>query len=205
MNDGLSQSPQIPLPAMQPQEKKANWLSRNGLLLAVAALAHIPIAVEYAFRMWRSGHYQFFPLLLLVVGWCYLAERNTIERNTENGDSNVVTMLFTAILGLVTVGTMLNSSFVGAISLWLFVATVLYWRLGNSGLRKTSPLLFVLLFIIPLPARIDESLIRNMQFMARQLASWILDGLGFAHFREGVILITQEKQFFTEELSLIHI
>ena len=45
----------------------------------------------------------------------------------------------------------------------------------------------------------DLQLITKMQFLASQLASWILDAFGQIHFREGVILVTETKQFFTEE------
>ena len=57
----------------------------------------------------------------------------------------------------------------------------------------------LLLFAIPLPFNSDQTLIQTMQFTASQLSSWILDSVGQVHFRQGVILVTETKQFFAEE------
>ena len=174
-------------------------LKTNAFLLVAAVLAHVPIAAEYSIRMWRSGHYQFFPLLLLIAGWFYFKERYVIERNASPGNSWIVTIIFLLILSLATMAIVLNTSFVGAVSLWIFIGAIVYWRFGDLGIVRVAPLMFVLLFIIPLPVRMDQSLIFRMQVFASQLASWILDGMGFVHFREGVVLVTEKKHFLTEE------
>ncbi|MEM7453544.1 MAG: exosortase U [Planctomycetota bacterium] len=176
-----------------------HFLKTNWLLFIAAVAAHVPIGIEYAMRMWQSGHYQFFPLAALVVGYLLYVRHESIASGTEQGNPTVSLSLLGFNLLLVAFATLLNSSFVGAVSMMLLVITTIYSCHGRTGLVRAAPLLFVLLFIIPLPARIDEKLVFGLQVLASKLASWLLDGIGQVHFREGVILITEKQQFLTEE------
>lgn len=168
-------------------------------IISFAVVAHIPIAVEYCLRMWRADHYQFFPLLVLGTGWYFLSDKEEIFQATDPADDRIALSLLSIVGMLALLATSVNSSFLGAISLWLLTASSIYWLSGNTGLSRSLPLLLLLILIIPLPARWDELLIFKFQFLASNLASLILDGLGLLHFREGVILITENDRFLTEE------
>lgn len=162
-------------------------------------MAHLPIALEYFVRMWRTGHYQFFPLVMVVIGWLWYQTTDQLESHSETPNSRVFSILMLGVMVLVAVATVLNTSFVGAVSMAFLFATALYGFYGLSGFKRGLPLVFLTLFIVPLPARLDTILIFNLQFLASQLASWILDVFGQTHFREGVILQTETRGFLTEE------
>ena len=169
------------------------------MVFTIALIAHLPILVQYSARMWRTGHYQFFPLMIAAVVWIFLDRKSYIfgEKQTTNRWLKALALSLNFLL--VTVAAILNSSFLGAISCWILAASYLYCSGGISGLKRGAPLLAALIFIIPLPARIDEKLILNLQFVASQCASRILDNLGIVHFVEGVILVTDQEQFMIEE------
>ena len=124
---------------------------------------------------------------------------DSLKREAEEPNANYLSAALVATLVLLAVATILNSSFIGSWSMLALFASALYSSYGQSGLRKATPLLFLGLFAIPLPAKIDQWLIFNLQFLASQLASWILDGVGQTHFREGVVLQTETRGFLTEE------
>ena len=149
--------------------------------------------------MWRADHYQFFPLLIFGIAWFFISDKDEILQSTRPADDRIALSLIAVIGMLALLATSVNSSFLGAISLWLLTGVSAYWLSGMTGLRRTIPLLLLLTLIVPLPARFDEWMIFNFQFLASNLASLILDGLGLIHFREGVILITENDRFMTEE------
>lgn len=168
-------------------------------LLIIAWIAHAPILLQYAARMWRTGHYQFFPLLLIAVAWIAWERKSFLFEDKGKTNHAISSLLLSLILILVSTATLLNSSFVGAVSAWLLAAISLFIQGGMTGLIRGAPLLTVLLFVVPLPARLDEKLVLNLQFISSDFASRILDNFGIVHFIEGVVLVTEKKQFMTEE------
>ena len=172
----------------------SKWID---ILFAAAVLAHLPIGYEYYRRMWSVGHYQFFPLLMVAAGWM-IADR-LIESQQLKPKSRLNYWLLLADLVLLAAASLMFSPFFWIWSLILLIVIYVYDRWGWQGVRHTSPAWLLLLFIVPLPSNLDLKLVNKLQFFSSQLASYILDAFGQVHFREGVILITEKKQFFTEE------
>ena len=180
-------------------EASSNRFDLNRVLMWMAIISAIPIAFLYLSRMWVEGHYQFFPLYIAVVGYLYFDRFQQISEGTNPGQ----TLLSLVLLGisslLILAGILLESAFLGAVSLYSLSGSVIYWLLGKQGLANSLPFLLLLLLAIPLPANVDNLIIVKLQFLASQFAGGILDLFGLIHFREGVILITHQQQFFTEE------
>ena len=152
---------------------------------------------EYCRRMWNLGHYQFFPLLIAVVAWIIYVRLS--KRPLVYSQNNVSYALLAVNLLLLVAAVLLYSSTLWIISLTLFVGIWIHDQWGWSGCRDAAPAWALMLFVIPLPSNLDLQLITKMQFLASQLASWVLDAFGQTHFREGVVLVTEKKQFFAEE------
>ena len=167
------------------------------ILFAVAVLAHLPVGYEYYRRMWSVGHYQFFPLLMVAAGWM-IADR-LLENQQRTPKTSLNYWLLLADLVLLAMAALMFSPFFWILSLLLLIVVYIYDRWGMRGVWRTSPAWLLLLFVVPLPMNLDLLLVNKLQFLSSQLASYILDAFGQVHFREGVILITEKKQFFTEE------
>ena len=172
----------------------AKWID---ILFAAAVLGHIPIGYEYYRRMWSVGHYQFFPLLLIAASWMIVAR--LVESQPKSPKAQWSYWLLLADLVLLASAALMFSPFLWILSLILLVVIYVYDRWGWRGVRYTSPAWLLLFFVVPLPSNLDLKLVNKLQFLSSQLASYILDAFGQVHFREGVILITEKKQFFTEE------
>jgi len=84
-------------------------------------------------------------------------------------------------------------------SLFMLSGIFLYDNYGAKGFRSVLPAWLLLLFVVPLPAGLDNKLVLNLQFLSSGLASWMLDAIGQIHFRQGVVLVTARNQFLTEE------
>ena len=170
---------------------KFDWLA------TVALLAHLPMGVEYSLRMWRTGHYQFFPFLFAVVGWLFYERVSGLKSNCHRP------MVSYFLLGLnvllLVAAVLFYSSTIWMLSFLLLLIVLIHDRFGLKGCLVSAPAWLLLLFVFPLPGGIDLVLINKLQFLASQLASWVLDSARLLHFREGVVLITEKKQFFAEE------
>ena len=171
-----------------------------------AAVAHLPLLFGYFRINWNKGHYQFFPLMFLVVAWLIvdrIYDKSVSASNSGQSASlrqSMISMLLIGACGII-LGTavVVQSSFLVVPSIMLLVASWIVGRFGIAGFRTAFPAWLLLAFAIPLPWNLDIVLVNRMQFMASGLASWILDSLGQIHFREGLTLVTAKKQFFTEE------
>ena len=176
-----------------------------------AAIAHLPLLYGYFRINWNKGHYQFFPLMFLVVAWLIvdrlydksfsIRQSGQSSANPNNGalERAIATILICGCGIVLGTAIVLQSSFLVVPSIMLLVASWMVGRFGIAGFRKAFPAWMLLVFAIPLPWNLDAVLVNRMQFMASGLASWILDSLGQIHFREGLTLVTAKKQFFTEE------
>ena len=169
----------------------------SNLLLIIAAVAQLPILLMYSRVMWNKGHYQFFPLLFCAVAWLLydrLAKRDRSEKGNWLAVALLVLNLFFVFLSIAVYTP------VSVIpTLIIFLCAVVLDRYGTSGFWIALPVIAILLFVIKLPTGRDLYVINELQFLASQLASWILDSFSVIHFREGVILVTEKNQFFTEE------
>ena len=183
-----------PAPKSKTVSGTAKWID---ILFVAAVLAHLPIGYEYCERMWSVGHYQFFPLLMVSAGWMIFAR--LAESQPQKPKSKLSYWLLTADLILLTLAALMFSPFFWILSLVLLTVIYIFDRWGWRGVRYTLPAWLLLFFVVPLPSNLDLKLVNELQFLSSQLASYILDAFGQIHFREGVILITEKKQFFTEE------
>ncbi len=165
--------------------------------LIIVTLAHLPILYVYSNTMWNKGHYQFFPLFFGAVAWL-LYERLSKRRN-EAGPSWIVTGLFALNLVVLFLAIAVYTPVLVIPAITLLLCAIIVDRYGMAGFWTAIPVVAILFIVAKLPTGRDLLLINQMQFLASQLASWILDAFGVVHFREGVILVTEKKQFFTEE------
>ena len=147
--------------------------------------------------MWSVGHYQFFPLLLIAASWMIVTRLDESQPKRPKAQWNYWLLL--ADLVLLGSAALMFSPFLWILSLILLVVIYIYDRWGWQGVRYSSPAWLLLFFVVPLPSNLDLKLVNKLQFLSSQLASYILDAFGQVHFREGVVLITEKKQFFTEE------
>lgn len=159
----------------------------------------VGLLAVYAQRMWTSGHYQFFPLVVIAVGYLLTVRRTEIERQSQPASPIVFLMTSLPLFVLALVANFQYSGFLAIVFAVLITYALFYGMYGWDGFRAALPVLGLLLFLIPLPKLWDNSLIISLQFVASQVASILLDGTGVIHYRSGVILNTIESKYVTEE------
>jgi exosortase len=132
--------------------------------------------------------------------YCRLTFESPVQSKTAARFSSVFSRsTLWAYALLLVLANVFQSAFLVIPCVMLLSASYVADRKGLPGLRRVFPAWILLAIAIPLPFSLDQKLIQTMQFTASQLASWILDSVGQIHFRQGVILVTETKQFFAEE------
>ncbi len=182
-------------------ESRLISIQRNQLfiLAVLLSLAFAPLWWTYFAWTWQDGHYQYFPLLIAaVVGLYYTRLSQASERSTAPTKWIVLAGSAVVVIGLL-VGHLMFSGFVGIVTTILTAWLLTYACFGWGGVKVMAPVLSLMVLAIPLPLNWDTTLIFKMQFLASQLASWLLDGAGVMHVRQGVVLITEKSQYMTEE------
>lgn len=168
-------------------------------IIAALFLASLPLLYTYASWTWSDGHYQYMPLLLAFVAFLYFRRFPAAGVQRSEPKPLVVLAGLLTVGLLLAIGNLLYSGFIGIITATASACLLTYALLGFGGLKNLSPVLALCLLAIPLPLGLDKSLIFQMQFLASHLATLLLDGAGVMHVRNGVILITEQSQYMTEE------
>lgn len=166
-------------------------------LVGAILFLHLPLLVKLAQRLWATDHYQFFPLV--VGGAGYFVYQHTKGYLAIPG-SRLWRLLLTAnSLLLLTLAILLNSPWLGGVSLMISLWSIAYIIGGRELFRRVRPAWLALWLTIPLPLGLDVQLIQMLQRVATQWASGLLDLIGIRHVVSGVLLELPEKTFLVEE------
>jgi hypothetical protein len=88
------------------------WIIILSLLVILLGL----LGPTYALRMWRSGHYQYFPLVFLSVGLLVWNRRGEARLHRSTADSRVVMASFVGLSVLIALANLFYSGFGGVIA-----------------------------------------------------------------------------------------
>ena len=185
-----------------PQHNSAVLVSSFASWLIVATgtlIGFLFIAPTYCVRMWNTGHYQFFPIVFIIIAVFLRGLSGELCKHEDEVRPAVSLMLAISLAIVLAFANLLYSGFLGVIAFILAIIFIIYIGFGSGGLKVSAPVIALLLLVIPLPLQMDEHLITKMQLWASEYASCFLDGVGILHYRHGVILQTFSKQFLAEE------
>ncbi|MFN3193053.1 MAG: exosortase U [Aureliella sp.] len=167
-------------------------------ICALLLASQVPILYRYVNRTWGDANYQHFPIVLAAVAYLLWERRKQIVADTSPQGAFAIGTVALSVAAMMT-AVLLYSSFLGILSVLLTWLSVGYWLGGARVLIHAAPVLVVGLFAIPLPFGLADKLVFELQFLASQLASFILDATGQWNVLQGVVLITPENQFAAEE------
>lgn len=156
----------------------------------------MPFLILHGVRLWSQPHYQYFPFVLaasaafLFVRW---------PQMSSGGSNNrlAVLLLGMGLPGLFA-GTLFFSPYIAIIgSILSFGAAICYF--AGKEARQLVSAWALLWFTIPLPMQLDSIVIRVLQRMTSQAASYVLDLLAVEHILLGNVLETPGRQYLVEE------
>lgn len=179
-------------------------------LLIAGIAAHATTVGLHCYRMWNAEQFQYFPVAFFAAGFIAVqqfrvltSKREVIQVDCDKRRIKLIHGTTIALLILVCVlcffSIVFNWALIAWFSLLIFFATIIFANHSWSGLKIMAPAFVVLLIIKPLPGGIEQTVTIEMQKIASQLASKMLDLLGIIHFKQGVIIHLVNKSFMAEE------
>lgn len=144
----------------------------------------------------QYSHGYFVPLFSVYLLWHW---KQLAKTGTPNGWG--AALLLAAVL-LRLAGAMFYNDWLDAISLLPLIAAVVLLLGGWPALRWSWPAIGFLIFMIPLPYRLEHGLAYPLQRVATLTATYTLQTLGFPTFAEGnVIHVNQARIGVVEACS----
>ncbi|MEE3368563.1 MAG: exosortase U [Planctomycetota bacterium] len=174
------------------------WTLGAYLLIALYGVVCAPLLWVLARRLWRSEHYQFFPIAILGAG--YLAYTQLGDPNAMMPGARLLRNVATLVVLLLTaMAVFLESPWLLAAVALVALLCFCYVMGGSSLVRRWLPAWVVLSLAVPLPLGIDLQLILLLQRIATRWASGCLDLLGYRHLVRGVVIEVPGHSFLIEE------
>lgn len=174
------------------------------LLLAIASLAALgvaygPLLIDFGEDLWLKPHYQHYPFVLL--GAVLLAGKQLLDspRSSPRAPAWVGYAGYGVAWLMLAGAYLIPSPKLAAISLILLIGS--WGLLLCRRIDRPFPVgpWLLLWLVLPPPLALDDQLMRRLQKMSSQLASYSLDLLGVNHLMDGNALVLVDKQLFVDE------
>ncbi len=124
----------------------AQFLSKEWIGLYALVLALAPSWIPYTVDMWGSGHYQYFPVLIGVVGYLLYGRLDLLQSYATKPARWLTVLGYLGIALLAVSAHLLYSGFLGIVATVLAAWVVVYaqfwvWRVEDSGVCFGAPCL----------------------------------------------------------------
>ncbi|HME09998.1 MAG TPA: exosortase/archaeosortase family protein [Bryobacteraceae bacterium] len=154
---------------------------------ALLLVCYIPVLKELVHNWWTDGdmgHGFFVPIVAGYIVWQRRAELAAVRPET-----NYLGLVF-VVLGalLMLVGTLGAQIFIARVAFLISLAGAIYFLGGKPVMRLVAFPLFLLVFMIPIPAIIYARITLPLQLFASAVAENVLALLGIPVLRDGNVL-----------------
>ena len=163
------------------------WLKWLPVLVGALAM-YGPMYYGMAGSIWQREEYAHGPIVLAVCLWLFWRSRSALLE--EDGPRATILGAALIALGLVlfVVGATVHIAFFQAGSQIPLFAGVILSLVGWSAFRKLWVVLFFLIFVVPLPGFLLDTLTGSLKQQVSVIVEQLLYATGYPIARQGVIL-----------------
>ena len=174
-------------------------LQRHGFLLAAIAAVAVPTLIKTAEQAWTLEAGVHGPLVLATAVWLIWRRWPDLNREAVPGSLAVTGVLVGLAAALYAVGRAYGFLSIEVGALLLGLLAVAYAYFGRRALaRAWFPVLYML-FVIPLPGYIVDSLTGPLKMVVSQVVTWLMTTVGYPVVRVGVTLYIDQFQLLVED------
>lgn len=163
-------------------------------ILAVATYSHL------AANVWARDDQGHAPIILAVTLWLAWNKRDEFKA-IPNCEQNKAAPHIALII-ILTIYAIAKSQSIDAIEAALLIPAIgiqVFIYKGLPGLRIAAPLLFFLIFLIPLPASIVQAITTPLKILVSAAAQVVLENTPYPIAREGVVLYVGQYQMLVAD------
>ncbi len=156
-------------------------------LAVVLFIAYLPVLIELVQRWYHDDNYSHGFLVPLVSAYLLWRKRDELAQAPRSTNWWGAVAVFVG-MALFLIGNAGSEYFTVRLSLVVTIFGLVWLNFGNQIVRRTWFEMFLLLFMIPIPAVVYFSATFPMQLFASKVTVFLLDGLGMPVFRQGNII-----------------
>lgn len=175
--------------------------SRPALILLIGVVVgNLPLFGEHLLNLWKQPQYQYFPIVLLVIGWliwrsaAWRSEPLTSRVSVPLGAAVLVVSLLIAFFG-----TKIMSPWIATFSLVLAFGGVLLVLRNWLFIENPIGIWCLSFLVLKPPLGLDTKLAFWLQGVTSRVAGSLLDMAGVVNLVEGNTIVLQERHLFVEE------
>ncbi len=169
-------------------------------VLVVCGFAFAPFCLQMGKALWMRPEHQYYPFVILAVGY-FLWER--LRSQPLAGicggalQSPYVFVIFASLV-LLACASLISSPWLGTAASFVFLAAFI-WRLNPNSERSLWSVWFLCWLCLPLPLRLNEVAVGQLQRLSSRLSSHVLDLIGVDHLLEGNVVTLASRKLFVDE------
>ena len=176
------------------------WPVALGLLIL-----YLPILHTVMLELWTQDEYSHGPMILCVSVYLLWQSRTAVLRETGKGSTNSGVLISAIGLILYLLGRSQEILMLQIGSAPWVVGGLVTLFYGCRALKRIWFPLFFMLFMVPLPGMVVETLTMPMKMAASYVAENLMYIMGYPVARSGVILqIAQYKMFVADACAGLH-
>ena len=181
-----------------PLAERQGWRPWIAVLLGLALL-YVPTYMDLAKGLWRDDAYAHGPIIVAVVAWLAWRRRQVLlDESLAPAPLLGAACLFLGLALYLLGRTQSLTVFEVASHLPVIAGAVLMLR-GVEGVRRLAFPLFFLLFLIPLPGFVLDSVTAPLKGLVSTWVETLLLALGYPVEREGVVLFVGDHEMLVAD------
>ena len=184
-----------------PVERNA-WVAqalRHPLLALGLAVTIIPTIVAMAQQSWSTEAGVHGPLVLATAVWLIWRNWAEIRAEAQPGKLWIAASLVMLMAAAYVFGRAFNFLLIEVSALLGALFAVAYAYVGHRVMLKMWFPLFYMLFLIPLPGWVMDSITQPLKILVSDITTWLLSAVGYPITQVGVTIYIAQYQLLVED------
>lgn len=187
--------------AALPVERNA-WLAhalRHPLLALGLAVTVIPTVIAMAQQSWSQESGVHGPLVLATAVWLIWRNWDDIRAEARPGNLALAVPVVLLMAAAYVFGRAFNFLLIEVAALLGALLAIAYAYVGHRVLMKMWFPIFYLLFLIPLPGWVLDSITQPLKILVSDITTWLLSAVGYPITQVGVTIYIAQYQLLVED------
>ncbi|MFN7397793.1 MAG: exosortase V [Sandaracinobacter sp.] len=182
--------------------ERNTWLAhalRHPVLAIGLLLTVLPTLVAMAQQSWSQESGVHGPLVLATAVWLIWRSWDEIKAEARPGSLALAVPVVLLMSAAYVFGRAFNFLIIEVAALLVALVAIAYAYVGHRVLMKMWFPIFYLLFLIPLPGWMLDSITQPLKILVSDITTWLLSALGYPITQVGVTIYIAQYQLLVED------
>jgi exosortase B len=178
------------------------WLAqalRHPLLALGLAVTIIPTLISMAQQSWSQESGVHGPLVLATAVWLIWRNWDEIRAEAQPGSLRIAVPVVVLMSAAYVFGRAFNFLLIEVAALLFALFAIAYAHVGHKVMLKLWFPLFYMLFLIPLPGWLMDSITQPLKILVSDITTWLLSAAGYPITQVGVTIYIAQYQLLVED------